>query len=175
MEQHTIAAWFPDWPQYAARIAEAVRALTPDQLALRASPEHSPVWTLAAHLAGARMYWLCVVSGEDGLGTTPVLDGVTLEGWDDQPDHPRSGEELGQALDASWAVVAGCLERWTPDHAAGVVERPVRSGAIQQHTRTSILNRLLSHDAYHAGEIGQLLGTAGLPELDLWGRRPPGG
>jgi uncharacterized damage-inducible protein DinB len=174
MEPPTIAAWFPDWPQYAARIADAVRGLSPEQLALRASPSHSPVWTLAAHLAGARMYWLCVVCGEDGLATTPVLDPATLEGWDDQPDHPRSGEELGRALDASWGVTASCLGRWTPDQAAEVVDRTFR-GVTVQHTRISILNRLLSHDAYHAGEIGQLLGTAGLPELDLWRRRPVGG
>ena len=175
MDPTPIARWFPDWPQYAARIAEAVRDLPPEQLAVRASPDHAPVWALAAHVAGARLYWLCVIGGEDCVDTTTVLDPATGEGWEDDEGHPRTGEELGQALDASWAVVARCLATWTPEHAAGVVERPFRGGVVQHHTRISILNRLLSHDCYHAGEIGQLLGTVGRPELDLWGRRAPRG
>ncbi len=28
--------------------------------------------------------------------------------------------------------------------------------------------RLLSHDAFHTGEISQLLSMHGLPEIDLW-------
>jgi hypothetical protein len=28
--------------------------------------------------------------------------------------------------------------------------------------------RLLSHDAYHAGEVSQTLGMAGLRQIDLW-------
>jgi hypothetical protein len=40
------------------------------------------------------------------------------------------------------------------------------------HTRRSILLRLLSHDAFHSGEISQLLGVNGLPAIDLWARRP---
>jgi hypothetical protein len=39
------------------------------------------------------------------------------------------------------------------------------------HTRRSILLRLLSHDAFHSGEISQLLGANGLPPIDLWARR----
>ena len=41
---------------------------------------------------------------------------------------------------------------------------------MRLHTRQSILLRLLSHDAYHAGEISQTLGIAGLPQIDLWPR-----
>ena len=42
------------------------------------------------------------------------------------------------------------------------------AGGVQLHTRLSILLRLLSHDAYHAGELSQTLGVAGLPQIDLW-------
>jgi hypothetical protein len=38
----------------------------------------------------------------------------------------------------------------------------------QEHTRASILQRLLSHDAYHCGELSQTLGIHGLPQIDLW-------
>jgi len=42
------------------------------------------------------------------------------------------------------------------------------TGGVRLHTRQSILLRLLSHDAYHAGELSQTLGVAGLPQIDLW-------
>ena len=45
--------------------------VTPDpdraQLALRAGPEHGAIWQLAAHAAGARVFWLCHVFGEPGV------------------------------------------------------------------------------------------------------------
>ena len=28
--------------------------------------------------------------------------------------------------------------------------------------------RMLTHDAYHAGELSQTLGIHGLPQIDLW-------
>jgi hypothetical protein len=52
------------------------------------------------------------------------------------------------------------------------VEFERRRGDVRQiHTRRSILLRLLSHDAFHCGEISQLLGANGLPAIDLWARR----
>ena len=41
---------------------------------------------------------------------------------------------------------------------------------VRYHSRGSILNRLLSHDAFHAGEISQLLGVHALPPIDFWTR-----
>jgi hypothetical protein len=38
----------------------------------------------------------------------------------------------------------------------------------QVHSRSSILQRLLTHEAYHCGELSQTLGIAGLPQIDLW-------
>ena len=41
-------------------------------------------------------------------------------------------------------------------------------GRTQIHTRSSILQRLLTHEAYHCGELSQTLGIHGLPQIDLW-------
>ena len=38
----------------------------------------------------------------------------------------------------------------------------------QVHSRASILQRLLTHEAYHCGELSQTLGIHGLPQIDLW-------
>jgi uncharacterized damage-inducible protein DinB len=172
MDDLAIARLYPDWPQHAARLADAVRGLTPEQLALRASPRHGPIWALAAHTAGARVYWLCGVFGEPGAAATPFTNPLADEGWEDDESHPRSVEEVAWALDSTWAVVAACLERWTIAMLPETFER--RYGdSVQVHTRASVLNRLFTHDAYHAGEISQLLGAHGLEAIDLWRRPTP--
>ena len=166
----SVAELYPDWAQYASRLRDGVRSLSAEQLDLRIGPEHAPIWALAAHVAGTRVYWLCGVFGEPGAAATPfpVPSGL---GWEDEPDHPRSGEELAWALDSTWQVVADALGRWSVDELGATAAREM--GEVRQiHTRASVLNRLCSHEAFHAGEISQLLGHHGLPPIDLWARRP---
>jgi uncharacterized damage-inducible protein DinB len=165
----SVATLYPDWPQHNARLRDGVRFLTPEQLELRAGPEHGTIWQLAAHVAGTRVYWLCSILGEPGADRTPFTD-PEGDGWEDDPQHPRSGEELAWALDSTFTIVRECLERWTPEDLAVTAERTF-GGITVVHTRASILNRMFSHDAFHAGEISQLLGLHHLPEIDLW-RRP---
>ena len=50
---------YPDWAQHNARLRDAVRFLTAEQLEIRAGPEHGTLWQLAAHAAGTRVYWVC--------------------------------------------------------------------------------------------------------------------
>jgi hypothetical protein len=35
-----------------------------------------------------------------------------------------------------------------------------------------VLNRMISHDAFHGGEISQLLGLHRLPPIDFWIKQP---
>jgi uncharacterized damage-inducible protein DinB len=167
-----VALLYPDWPQYAARIRAAVKDLTPDQLGLRAGPAHAPIWALAAHVAGTRVFWLCGVFGQPGAERTPFPDAAAGVGWEDDEDHPRSGDELAGALDSTWAIVQACLDRWRLDDLERTATR-TSNGVERIHTRASVLDRLLSHDAFHGGEISQLLGLHGLPPIDLWGRQGP--
>jgi uncharacterized damage-inducible protein DinB len=161
----SIRAFYDRWPQYNRRLAEAIATLTPEQLALRPSAEHWPVWALVGHLAGARVYWLCHVVGEPGAETTPFMDPES--GWEDDPDQPRSADELVAALEATYAVIDGVLDRWTPGDLPREIERR-HGGQVQVHTRTSILQRLLTHEAYHVGEIAQILGSNGLEAPYIW-------
>lgn len=167
-----LADLYPDWPQYAARIRGAVADLDAAGLDLRMGPGHAPIWALAAHVAGTRVYWLCGVFGEPGAETTPFIDAASGIGWEDDPDHPRTGAELASALDAGWAIVVDVLGRWTVDDLGLTASRIAPDGTPQVHTRASVLNRLMSHDAFHGGEISQLLGRHDLPPIDLWRRRP---
>ncbi len=168
----TVAALYPDWPQYAVRLRDAVNGLNGEQLALRAGPDHAPIWALAAHVAGTRVFWLCGVFEQPGAERTPFRTPLSGVGWEDDEAHPRSGDELAWALDSSWEVVRDCLERWSVDDLDQTATR--RDGVTQLHSRASVLNRMCTHDAFHAGEISQLLGLHHLPPIDLWVRRPPG-
>jgi uncharacterized damage-inducible protein DinB len=161
----SIRLFFDRWPQYNRRLAETITTLTPEQLALRPSPEHWPIWALVGHTAGTRVYWLCRVVGEPGADTTPFA--APEDGWEDDLGHPRSAEELVLALDATYAIIDGVLDRWTPEDLPRTVERRY-AGQLQVHTRTSILQRLLTHEAYHGGEIAQLLGVNGLEPPYIW-------
>jgi len=162
----SIRRFYDRWPQYNRRLVEVIATLDDDQLALRPSDEHWPIWALVGHLAATRVYWLCAVVGEPGWETTP-FDPSQEEGWEDDPDHPRSAEELVTALDTTYAIVDDVLDRWSPDELDDEVER--RYGDQRQvHTKTSILQRLLTHDAYHVGEIAQMLGTHGIEPPYIW-------
>jgi len=161
-----IRQFYDRWPQYNRRLTEVVAAMTDEQLAIRPEPERWPIWATVSHTAAMRMYWLCGVLGESGAERTPWPD-LPDDGWEDHLDHPRSSDELVWALDSTWAVVDGVLDRWTLDMLGEEVER-VHGDTREFHTRSSILQRMLTHDAYHCGELSQTLGMAGLPQIDLW-------
>jgi uncharacterized damage-inducible protein DinB len=161
-----IAPFYADWSRYNRRIVEGLRGLSDDDLALRAGTQHWPIWAIAGHTAGARVYWLCHVFGEPDAETTPFTDPSGF-GWEDDLDTTRSAAELVEAFESSWRIVAGCLEWWTPAMLGESYERE-RGGRIQYPTRQSVLLRLINHDAYHAGEISLTLGANGREPIDLW-------
>ena len=163
-----IRAFYDRWPQYNRRLTEIVGAMSDDQLAINPGPEADrwPIWATVAHTAEARLYWLCNVLGEPGAEATPWPD-LPDDGWEDDLDHPRHADELVWALNSTFAVVEGILDRWSPEMLAENVERWY-GDERQVHSRASILQRLLTHDAYHCGELSQTLGIHGLPQIDLW-------
>jgi len=168
MSSATIRLFYDMWPQCDRRLRDVVAGLSDEQLATRPSAERWPVWASVGHMAGMRVYWLCHVAGEPGAEATPFqrTDGI---GWEDEPERPRSADELVAALESSFAVVEGCLDRWTPEMLSEEIERQYL-GRRQLHTRGSIVQRVFSHDAYHSGQLSQTLGIAGLRPIDLWTR-----
>lgn len=163
VDPESIHRFYAGWDSYNQQIVNVVRILSPDQLAIRPARDSSPIWATLGHMAGVRVYWLCGVLGEPGADRTPFTDPFSTTGWEDDLDHPRAPAELVEALETTWRLVDGCLHRWTPDMLSESFTRG--SGS---HTRQSVLMRLLSHDAYHTGELSQTLGIHGLPQIDLW-------
>lgn len=163
----SIRLFYDRWPQYNRRLTEIVGAMTDAQLATRPAPDLWPIWATVGHTAAARVYWLCGILGEAGAETTPFSDPMSGEGWEDDLDHPRTAAEMVEALDTTWAIINGCLDRWTPETLQETVER-VYADRRTIHSRASIVQRLLTHEAYHCGELSQTLGIANLPQIDLW-------
>jgi uncharacterized damage-inducible protein DinB len=162
------------WHLTNAALVAALRPLTDPQLAILIRPDW-PIWASASHIAGARAYWLCSVFGEAGLETTPFagLD-IASSGWEDDLARPRRADEVVEALASTWRIAERCLRSWTPDMLEGEARR-TRGGVVQVHTRQSVLMRLITHDAFHCGEISLTLGAHGLGgaepngPVDLWG------
>ena len=167
MSHASIRVAYSTWPQYNRRLRDVVATLTDEQLAIRPAPNLLPIWATVGHTAAMRVYWLCAIVGEPGAERTPFWDGAGAIDWADDLDHPRSADELASGLDSTFAIVDGCLDRWTPDMLADEIQRDF-AGTVQVHTRSSILQRLLTHEAWHAGELSQTLGIRGLPQPDLW-------
>jgi uncharacterized damage-inducible protein DinB len=166
----SVAPFYADWRRYNERVVDHLRGLSAEDLGLRAPGlDRWPIWAIAAHTVGARVYWLCHVFGEPGVETTPFPDPTGL-GWEDELEVVRSGDEVVGAWESTWGVVQGCLDRWTPDSLVEVVRREGRAG-IEEHSRQSILLRLITHEAYHGGEIALIEGIHGRPQLDLWPAR----
>jgi uncharacterized damage-inducible protein DinB len=162
----SIRQFYDRWPQYNHRLTNIVAGLTEEQLALRPAPDRWPIWATAGHTAAARVYWLCHVLGEPGASTTPWGD-PAAEGWEDDLGHTRTTAELSDAFATTFAIVERCLDRWTPEMLGDKFERSL--GAERQvHSRSSVLQRLLTHDAYHIGEISQTLAIHGLAAADIW-------
>jgi uncharacterized damage-inducible protein DinB len=163
----SIRGFYDRWPQYNGRLSETVAALSPEQLAIRHGPDDWPIWATVAHNAGARAYWVCGVLKEPGAEETPFTEPLTGLGWEDDLDHPRSPEELAWALDSTFAVVDRLLDAWTPGMLEDEIERWY--GDVRQiHSRASILQRLLTHDAWHAAQVSDALVATGHPGIDLW-------
>ena len=163
----SVNAFYADWADYNRRITAGLRSMPPEDLALRVSgSDHWPIWAVAGHTVGARVFWLCHVLGEPGAERTPFTD-PTGFGWEDDLSTPRSAEELAGAWTSTWAVVAACLERWTLEMLGETFDRQGSRG-LQRHSRQSILLRLINNEAYHAGEMSLTLGANGREPIDLW-------
>ena len=171
MQEGGLSHLYEGWADHQALLTTALRDLTPDQLALATAPHQWTVWQLAGHIAGTRAYWFHDVLGEGEAALRDMfrvdrstVPAVSLEdaGWEDDESRPRSASELVEGLERSWSLVDDCLRRWTPEDLESTVERRGRT-----RSRGWVIWHVLEHDVHHGGEISQILGSHGLPPLDV--------
>ena len=169
----TLATFTAGWREHQRLLLDALRDLQPEHLALRAGPDGWTIWQIASHMAGARAFWFHDVlrEGDDALRDMfrierTTVPGLSLEdaGWKDDETHPRTASEIVDAFGRTWAMIDGCLGRWTSDDlAVGFT----RDGYDRGSTRAWVIWHLIEHEGHHGGEISSILGSNGLPALDL--------
>ena len=141
--------------------------MTEEHLAIQPTPERWPLWASVGHTACQRVFWLCDFAGEPGAETTPFTNaGYNCPG-DDDLERVLSGEALAEALDSTFRIIEGFLERWTIDDLEEELRRPEWDSSWV-HTRGWVSQRVFTHDVWHAAELDETLGKAGLPQIDLW-------
>jgi uncharacterized damage-inducible protein DinB len=167
MSDPTIRPAYRMWPTYNRRLRDVVAAMTDEQLARQPSPDRWPLWATVGHLACQRVFWLCDFAGEPGAETTPFTNAAYDCPGDDDLEHVLDAEALVHALDSSFRIVEGCLDRWTLDMLDEEIHR-TWDAEEWVHVRGSVLQRVFSHDIWHSAEVNETLGVAGLPQIDLW-------
>lgn len=168
-----LQTFYTGWADHQRLVLAALRDLQPEQLALRTATHEWAIWQIASHIAGSRAYWFHDVLGEGDEAVRTMfrverttVPNLALEdaGWEDDETRPRSGSDIVDALEQTWTMIDECLQRWTPDDLAVGFPRDGREG---MSTRAWVIWHLIEHEGHHGGEISLILGTHGLPGLDL--------
>jgi len=167
MSEPGIGSAYEGWAILNRRLRDVVAGLTTEQLDLRPGPGRWPVWAIVGHAACQRVFWLCDFAGEPGAATTRFTDaGFDCPG-DDDLENALDAAELVEALDATFAIVERCLDRWTPEMLRESISRP-EWGDGWVHSRGWVLAHVFAHDFWHTAEMNEALAAAGLPVVDPW-------
>jgi hypothetical protein len=167
MSMMTVRHAYSMWPHYNRCLRDAVAAMTDAQLALQPAPERWPLWATIGHTACQRVSWLCGFAGEPGAEATPFPNALYNCPGDEDLELVLTADALVEALDSTFRIVEGCLDRWT----IATLDEEIRRqfGAEEWvYTRGFVIQRVFAHDIYHLAELNEILPKAGLPQIDLW-------
>ena len=76
-------------------------------------------------------------------------------------------EQLVAALDSTFAIVERVLDTWTLPSLAETIDHGEEDGH-RVYSRALIIDRVHSHDLWHAAEANEILTAMGLPPIDPW-------
>jgi len=158
---------YSKWPYYNQQLRDVVAGLTAEQLALKPPGDRWPLWATLGHALCQRVFWLCDFAGESGADTTRFTNAVYNCPGDDDLENVLSAEQLVEAIDSTFRIIDGCLDRWTLESLAEVLRRPEWDDSWV-HARGAVIQRVFSHDVYHVAEVNEILAANGLRQVDLW-------
>lgn len=170
MAQHhlSLAFVYKGWESYQQHLVTAIAALSPDQLALRASPQLRPVGEQVAHMIATRARWFFLDLREGGaeLEVLTTWDGWNAQtGWDSPAPPERTLAELVSGLQTTWQIMQEALVRWTVADLEQIF--PPTFPGEESFTRQFVLWHLIEHDLHHGGELSFVLGMQGLTAITI--------
>lgn len=163
----SIRAAYSKWSDYNRALRDGVDRLTDEQLLIQPTAERWPLWASIGHLACQRVFWLCDFAGEPGADTTRFANAAYDCPGDDDLENVLSSADLAEALASTFRIVDRCLDTWTLASLEETLRRPEWDDSWV-HTRGAVIQRVFSHDVYHIAEANEILGGAGLAQIDLF-------
>jgi uncharacterized damage-inducible protein DinB len=168
-EHHlSLAFVYQGWESYQQHLVTAIAALSPDQFALRASPQLRPIGEQVAHIIATRAKWFFLDLREDRaeLEDLCTWDGWNAQtGWDGPAPPERTPAELVSGLQTTWQVMQDALARWTVADLEQIF--PPTFPGEDSFTRQFVLWHLIEHDLHHGGELSFVLGMHGLTGITI--------
>jgi uncharacterized damage-inducible protein DinB len=158
---------YKGWAEFQRDLLKAVSPLSSAQLALPVAATHWPIGLLTQHIINDRLWWFHLWMGEASPET------ATFMHWEDEESGAiRTPAELVAGLEATWAMIADVLARYTVDDLDHVFAPPASLSEREREifgptTRQEIIFHVLRHDMHHGGELAVGLGSHGLP--GIWG------
>jgi uncharacterized damage-inducible protein DinB len=141
--------WYPP-------LATAVSGLTAEQAAWKPAPERHSIWQIVRHLIRWKRGVLQALAGEP-----PDFERITAEDWQDASGDQAAWEADVRDLHEIYAEFRSQLETLGDDGLQSAV-----LSYRQSSEPVVVARRLLSvltHDAYHAGQIQYLRALQGIP------------
>jgi hypothetical protein len=158
---------FSNWSIVNDRLSQTISGLGVDELALSAAPGRWPLWAVVGHAACQRVFWFCDFAGEAGASATRFTNASWNCPGDDDLVNVLDADQLVEALTSTYAIIDGVLSRWTVEGLAEELRQPTW-GEDWIHTRGAVVQRVYSHDVWHAAEANEILTRHNLTGFDLW-------
>ncbi len=163
----SLMTFYQGWESYQRGLLAMLAPLTPAQLA---SPIPAHTWTIglvAQHLIANRVWWFQVWMGEGSPDLAPIAH---WDPADNVEQAPLTAPELVAGLEATWQLVADCLNRWTAADLDTVFQPPAALNAEERanwpaFSRQWIIWHVFEHEIHHGGELSVALGCLGLPGI----------
>ena len=153
-----VSRFYEGWSAFNDNMVAIIAPLDTAQLGLRSGPDQRRIWFLAAHIVATRVSWFheWMFEGPASLMAPAV--------WDDDDAPARTSEELVHGLRETWAMIDGCLHRWTPELLDETFLHP--RNPREPRSRQWITWHVIEHDLVHGGELALTLGMHGLAVPD---------
>lgn len=156
----SLTMFYQGWDVYQQELNKAIAPLSPEQLALRATPHLRSILEIATHIIAVRARWFHDLMGEGNE------DIASIAGWDRAGAPALSARELVNGFEKTWQVIQGALARWTPADLEYIFEG-THDGEEYRFSRQWVLWHVIEHDLHHGGELSFSLGMHGLAAPDL--------